>query len=632
MMPVRSLSRDPVRLALAAVLVIGMLVVGQFPAGADPEPTGAVAAAGDGAPVMVKIKGSHMMSPLLAAWSEQLSQPGSLVRVDYVDSNAVGGRQSLLKGDVDAALSALPFTADEEQVIEELRAGGANPKFVTVPMNASALAFSELAPKNALHPATSLTPVSDVPPSPSDGYTLYEALQFYIERPTLDDPTYAALHGYHLYDPGPDPDNPLPPKPDDKAPADFARIEIPARTGPTAMGWMMERMMKEQSASWKLLHPAEPTSLWDRYTTRAKRDPATLSELIEIPFSFNGTEANRWATKFYEPMMDAILDFATKEARPCCFFAGLPPWVLQAYRYKALDILKLDRTDPTNLLKWELRPLAIGTRRDATTGKVIDSVTPTPENIAKALSDNEGLSSPSSATPDTHGGYPASFVNKMIVRTDKMTPTVANGVSDFIVYAVTSGQLKATQLGDATLPAFHVRRALAAASEIVTSVCPPERVVDGAVVLVPNTAERVVIRRCGPAPLPTTTTTPPPPTTSAGVIDDDEDPYTTTPRTPSGVVIAAVTARPSPVTPSVTVPDPSPTNSPTSTSAPAGGAGASGAGSRSVYDLGAVPPPTPRRSQALQTLLGAAAFAVGTGQGRRRGTSELVSEGPQSAA
>ncbi|MFN0027332.1 MAG: hypothetical protein ACKV2O_09165, partial [Acidimicrobiales bacterium] len=446
-----------------------------------PTTTGASTTSPSVPPTAIKVAGSALMAPLVQSWTTQLAASPSSTQISYIRRNARSARQALLGGQVDAALSAVPFDPADLVTIAALTAAGQQPEFVTIPISASALLFAELTPKNALHPPDSLTPTFDVPPGPAAGYTTAQALRFYMERPTLYDPEFAALHGYQVYDPGPGGEEP--PRPNDVLPSDFAQLEISARVGPSAMGWMMERMMKERAPE-----------LWQRYRARIGRPTDSLSEDIVIPYSFNGSEPARWNTMSYERNLEEILAFATTGARPCCFFAGLPPWAMQQYRFRALDLLGLNRADQANLDRWELRPLRI------------DGVLPTPETIAAALASGDGLSSTAATLPDMGGGYPASFVNKMIVRTDTLTPERVNSMVELIVFLVTTGQDQAPPLGDPRLPRFHVLGALDAANQLVSKACPQQQIVPGVTVELPPGAgtqgATVVMWGCRVAAMP----------------------------------------------------------------------------------------------------------------------------------
>ncbi len=605
---------DAIRIPLALVLAFGAVAVGHTPAvdAADP-------------PVTLTLKGSHMMDPLVSAWDTDLFNLNGSVQIEPFKSNSLLGRQSVIEGDIDVALSAVSFTADDNARIAELTAAGQKPDFVTIPVSASALLFAELTPKRALIvPGTAITDLVDMPPGPAIGYTTAQAMRLYMEHPNLYDEEYAALHGYTIYDGGENGDAPA--RPTDMIPAvGFEQLEIAARTGPSAMGWMMERMMKERAPE-----------LWQRYLTRIKRPNDTLSEQIDIPFSFNGSEPARWAVKSYEPMMEAMLAFAVQGSRPCCVFAGMPPWVMQQYRYHALDLQGLPRTEQASLDKWELRPLKI------------DGVDPTPETIAKALADGDGLSSTDAKIPDMHGGYPASFIHKMIVRTDTLKPERVNAMVDLIIYAVTAGQEKAVPLGDPTLPRFHVLRALGSANEIVTKSCPTGRVIDGSPVALAAAdgaaAVSVPMKRCAPPPAPTTTTSTTTTTTTtfenqAGASTSTSTTATTRAASPSSsgfsnpspnVVIANNTPRSAtvsvpPVTASVPVET---TTTTTAAAAEIDPDSLSGAELVAYYDVAEVPPPNRRRSPALQPLLGAAAFAVGASRGGRQRSSWSVNPEP----
>ena len=608
---------DGARVALIVGLLAGALAAGRSPSADAADPPRP--------PVTVLLAGSHMMSPLVAAWTGELITKDSPTRIGYTQGNALTGRKGLLAGHADAALSATPLQIDDLALIEELKADGQNPDFVTVPLNASALLFAELRPLAALMPLdVAGSPAIDVPPGPPGGYSMADAIQFYMKPPNLKDSRYATLHGYSVYNPlcptpCPEEWEPPPPKLGDVS-APSGSIEIPARTGPSAMGWMLERIMKERAPD-----------LWARYLAGINRPTDAVSEQIAIPFTFNGSEANRWASKFYPTMMDAMLEFASRGVSPCCFFAGLPPWVIQQYRYRVLDLLKLDRTVQAHLDRWELRPL------------VIDGVAPTPESIAQALVDGDGLSSTEAKIPNLHGGYPASFVNKMIVRTDTLKPERVNAMVDLITYMVTDGQVHAVKLGDPALPRFHVQRALEGANQIVTKACPTNRIIEGASIALPGTGTgpaTVKLSRCGPVPAPTSATTA---TTTTSTLPDNTTSTAASSETTttssgartnfsandssSNVVIANSGAR----TPSITAPlvTAAATESPVVATAAETADSSSGgepaaltdAELAAYYDLTDVPAPTRKRSPALQPLLGAAAFAVGASRGRKRGVA-----------
>ena len=577
-------------------------------------------------PVVLSITGSLMGAPLAYRWSAALVAENAPVRIDYTQKSSQGGRQVIIEGLDPIAMSPIWFNPEDEESIAALKAGGEKPNFVEVPVSASALLFAELTPKSMLAEVGKKGPpfsVIDVPPPPA-GYTSEQFFRFYLERVTLSDTDYAALHSYKVYKPVYDDNNPdaepPPPAPDEVIPADFASVELGARVGPTAMGYMLERGVQ-----------AYAPKAWANYIRRNPR-PEGPSEQLQIPYSFNGTEASRFASNTYEPMMTESIRFAANKSRPCCLFGGLTPAVFEKFKYDAVRVAyrpektatlsnaDIELTVPKDVRdRWELVKLSM------------DGVSPTEANVLKAVATTDGLSDRAAQAPATNGGYPYSYIQKIIVRTDKLKIGDANATADLIRWIATKGQAFTADSLDYPLPAYHVKRALLAANSVVRAVCPQERVlvlgtnpVGGATVNAETCGPKIVAPTTAPTttattaePATSTTSTLPPSTTTTFASTTSRLQSTSTTATTallrSSVAAGATTttvARPAAALTTTVEPVAVATTAATTVSQP------------SVRRRASVTPvgrPARQRSPALQSLLGAVAFTIGSQFASRRG-------------
>jgi hypothetical protein len=372
------------------------------------------------------------------------------------------------------------------------------------------------------------------------------------------------------------------------------------RVGPTEENLMMERFMHDRL-------PA----LWTRYTPSVGR--TTPGELGRPKTADKGSSSE------FDQAINQTFQLWSKKV-PFGLFAAFAPGVIKDLELRPLRDLGVPDT-PDNRKKFGLRALAV------------DGVAPTPEKIALAVTNGDGLSTLDASIPDANGGYPLSYINKLIVRTDKMTVAKANAVASMIRYAVQDGQKFAEKVATAPLPDVHVLVALKGANEIVKTVCPTaDRVRSTGKVTVKG--EEVSLDECGPkvaaAATTTTTTTLAGTTTTTAVAgtSSTSSSTTTTSTTEAPAVLNSNTNRTQPpaAKPTTTrAPAAVATTAPPTTASPATATTAvttPTTAKKKATTATTEPEPTPsgvqpvtrpgrRRSPALQLLLGAFVFRLG---------------------
>jgi hypothetical protein len=562
--------------------------------------------------VEVRFTGSAFLASLAREWQLDLITKNSPVRLQFLSQSAPSGRVALLDRNTDAAVSPFPFSEAENETLAEQVAAGEKPTFVTVPISASGLTFAELNPLGAIQkPTDASAGYRDVPPGPT-GYSSEQLLTWvYREAPYPDDPDYAKAHGYKAFDPN-DPntprdadDNPIP------GPDDFTakRVNGPngltMRVGPTEENFMMERFMRDRlPAMWTTYNPSigrtVPGEL-GRPRTADKGSSSEFDQAINQTFQLWGKSV------------------------PFGLFAAFAPGVIQDLALRPLAELGVPDT-PENRRNYALRALSV------------DGVAPTPEKIGLALASSDGLSTTDATIPDASGGYPMSYINKLIVRTDKMTVAKANATASLIRYAVQDGQKFAEKTATAPLPDFHVLKAMKGANEIIKAVCPTvERIRSTGKVTVKG--EEVSLDECGPkvaaAATTTTTSTTVAATTTTTVAATTTSSTTTTSTTQPAAVLNNNTSRtPTPAAKpttakaaapiATTVP---PTTAPVVTATTV--IPITSTAKKKVTTATTEPEPTSsgvqpvtrpgrRRSSALPLLLGAVVFRVGGRIAKRR--------------
>lgn len=463
-------------LSAAAFLVVG---VASFSAHSD-------AAATD--PVTLRVTGSSLMESQAYAWQNDLVVQNALYRMDYSPLSAASGRTALLERTSEIALSPTPFSDKEQESIDELATLGEKPVFVTVPVGASALAFSELRPLQAIHKVLGETRNIDVPVGPI-GWSSEQLMRWIYQTPAnVSDPDYAKGHGYQAFDPlNPsggfvlsDPADPTSlepqPGPDDYVSAGEKPNNLIIRVGPTEDNLMMERVLRD-------LQPA----LWAKYAPTVGRTKADESGITK---TFENTGASANARQAFDDAFRKWLP--TDSGNRSGLIAGFSRALIKEYELKPLENLKLQDT-PENRANWALKLLEV------------DGIAPTNANISKVVDTSDGLTTPDAALSTVTGGYPFSYVNKMIVRVDKMSIAKGNAAASLVRFVSHDGQKFAEKSGDVPLSEFHQLKAYKGANEIVKAVCPlAERIRStGKVIL---NREEVSIDECGPK-LPTVTTT-----------------------------------------------------------------------------------------------------------------------------
>jgi hypothetical protein len=601
------------RVALVSRLVssalIGTFVVTQF--------GGTSSAATD--PTVVRFFGMGSLSSLATQWQTDLVARDFSVRLQLLGQKAQEGRVALLYRDTDLAVSPFPFSDAEKETIAEQVAAGEKPNFVTVPIAASALTFAELNPlKDIFQPSGPKVGVQDVPPGPT-GYSSEQLLSWaYVNPPTVVDPIYAKAHGYSVFDPF-DPTNPLDEngdpivRPGQYVTQGLANNQPILRVGPSEENYMMERVMYDR-------FPA----MWTKYSPGTGRSvPGELGRPVA---------PEKGLTDFEQAATKALSEWKQGgQGGAYGLFQAYPPDVIQDFALRPLQTLNVPDT-PENRAQYAIRPLTV------------DGVAPNPEKIALALANSDGLSTTDVKIPDANGGYPLSYVNKLIVRTDKMTIAKANAVASIIRYAVQDGQKFADKVAVPQLPASHVLKALKGANEIIKAVCPSaDRIRSTGKVTV--TGEEVSFDECGPklAVVATTTTTTTiaattTTTTTTTTIAATTSSSATTSTTQATAVLNNNTSRTQTPAAKTTTKAPTPTTTtlaPTTTTPVTTAATTSTTVKKKVTTATTEPEPTSsgvqpvtkpgrRRSAALPLLAGAGFFRFGGWIARRRAGDDSV--------
>lgn len=187
-----------------------------------------------------------------------------------------------------------------------------------------------------------------------------------------------------------------------------------------------------------------------------------------------------------------------------------------------------------------------------------DWLKPTKTSLDAALA--AGTTPNVAATQDVPGAYPLTFINHLYTVAGTLTPDRANALAATIRYIVTDGQQPLLDGGGTSLPASLQAQALAAADQIVIKNCSDpayEVTASGPSGFEPNTPKvqaLTSLRHCTLRPPPATTTTlgatttSPPPTTVESTTSSP--PATATPTT-GPPTTAASTTEPPATTPAV---------------------------------------------------------------------------------
>jgi hypothetical protein len=450
------------------------------------------------APVVIDVIGSQLIGQLADEWTTALQAQNAPVRLNFFARNAPLGRQKLVDQLDDIAASPIGLLPDEVELLAEQKAAGKKPNVVVVPIAASSLNFVELYPRQSI--TAGAGPKAgfplDVTTGPS-GYTAERILEWvYAKAQGTEDPRYINEHGFKAYDPENvekvlDQNGDLTPR--DPIEGEFLRfggkekvVRLVFRVGANSANYMLERFTKER-------FPA----LWTQYTPFVGRtEPGEVGE----------PRVTRGGTTENNGFSSSILSQNTKEAFASWagntlsfgLFVAIPPGFVKANEAAPALALGLKDTAEVRAAHPEYFLKALQ----------VDGVAPTPDSVAKALATSDGISSSDAALPSANGGYPFSYINKLLVRTDGMPVAKANAVATLIRYLVQDGQKEVAKTNDPPLPPFHVLKALRAANEIVNAVCnPADRIKSVGKVTVAG--EEVSFDECGPkvAVVATTTTT-----------------------------------------------------------------------------------------------------------------------------
>jgi hypothetical protein len=448
-------------------------------------------------PVVVDFLGSQLLGPLMDQWEAALVAQNASVRLKYFPLNSPLARQKLVDQELDIAASAIGLLPDELGLLEEQRAAGKKPNVVTVPVAASSLNFAELYPLQAITPAAGpkVGFPQDIKTGPS-GYTAEQLLTTtFVKQQFISDPTYADAHGYKIYDPStveqiPNADGEPEPRPPiegefTKNPQSDNDVRLIVRVGANAANFMLERYLKER-------FPAA----WDQYTPGVGRTapgevgkPAVLRGDQTPSYGYSSSILTQNVAEAFREYKNRVFSYG--------LFVAIPPGLLKAKEAGAALALGLQDTPEVRAAHPEYFLKALE----------VDGIEPTPDSVAKALATSDGISSSDAVLPSANGGYPFSYINKLLVRTDGMSVARANALVTLIRYMVQDGQKEAAKINEPALPSFHVLKALKSTNEIIKAVCTPaDRIRSTGKVTIAG--EEVSFDECGPkvAVVATTTT------------------------------------------------------------------------------------------------------------------------------
>jgi hypothetical protein len=585
------------------------------------------------------------------------------MQLNLTFTSSKAGRSNVIEGVTDLAVATTGLNDDDLVELDALDKTGnqcddINTKtskakvacYVFVPIAAQALMWGELPPRGRLSRPVDPTDFSEtaefkkVDVKAQTNYTSSFAVRSFMIGTSLRDPLYAAAHGYKVHVFKPDNDgNDIGWTANDAAILDYQAsatdqfISQPYRVGGSSQALMMERLTAERFPD-----------VWSAYRCRTdgKAPDCTAPPVrapSDVPFYTGYLYDVANPPRNISSVIDNIVlytlvnSYAQLQSTNCCIVGATPGWAFAKYKNFLLDNQNTNLFPPLP----PNCPAPPGVSSCVTPEQkaqlvlnpvTIDGIAPSAENIAKALSNNDGLSTDLSQPlpPVPAGGYPFSYVNKLMVPRTGLTEDKANLFAKLMRWMVLDGQDPAlvTRTLDAPLPAYHVRKTLLASNDIVRSNCPASQVTNDREVVVGSDILTLVV--CGPKP-PAPSTTATIATTTAASTTTTEAPTTTT----TEPTVLATQARPAPTPRSTTratttttratttaatttTTKPSTTAAPTTTKPAATTTTTAPEASFSDVTVNEVQKPARQRSYVLPMTLGGGAFWFGGFAARRR--------------
>ena len=480
----------------AAVLIVGYMLGG----GRQP------AARADTPVPMVNLRGEGSWDPYreMRAWQDNLYGPSGAVNVSYLANGDYFGRQDLLSGSVDFALSGEPFTSGE---LQQLPHGSSD--LIDAPMFVGAVVFP-VVPFTQSYPGFLVQRVTCDPNDPNDpqgGGECYPPPATYTGKVKLDPHSLASMTLNYTQ----------PAKVGDAPPNHWDNPEVVANWNLPLYGQATDFQQPFLATQFPpvpyLRSEPSSTNLYVQEYAKLAAPEVWAGLKAESPgFTFEPiTEKLGRVLAQTRPGVDEQMKAiealsAPGGSAPGGFIAAAPPG---GFNELVTDVP-------------QYKPV-LATIRNAA-GEWVDA---TPDTIDAAV--NAGLDTPLYATTNpVSGAYPLVYVDHMYMPAHGLPMDKIEALAATVRYLATAGQDVDAPIGDGRLPATLVDRALAAANQLVLSNCtaPTETVISSsdpgpyAPASALNQMQAIgPMLHCAAAPAPSTTTTAPvaaPTTTTTG--------------------------------------------------------------------------------------------------------------------
>jgi ABC-type phosphate transport system substrate-binding protein len=471
-----------VRTLAAASLVGGVLVTITAPAshaGATPS-NSAQTQTQHATPVTLQGAGAWSVSQLITPWANDLFGAPKPIDMQYTQHGSQLGRQALLAGTVDYAVTGVPFQPNEVP---------AKPgtTYIDAPVQVATLAtvvepfntplasrggfgtFQQLAGRDADHPFCDPQDPDSWPFGP-DGVTPIDGETQCIRRALYHGPMFdgqemvripnqnlAAMYFHYLGQgsfalnawQNPDVLNAFaipqqagqPPVTLDLGGGGYQRDAGPGiagRSDPDEVTYFMQLFAKTDPKA---------NSVWEgvKNSRFAAWEPITES----LPRSTPDSVTRDGAEQQLDQLVNGGRGVGIFERGTAGGIAGVPPSMLQPFK-----------------VGFPNQPVMFAEMQNANG----DWVGPTPEAINKAV--DAGLDHPLYAlTNNVQGAYPLVWVDHLYAPTHGLSQPKTEAMATMIRYLVTTGQTKEAAQGEGSLPAPLAEKALEAANNLVLSNC-----------------------------------------------------------------------------------------------------------------------------------------------------------------
>jgi ABC-type phosphate transport system substrate-binding protein len=428
-------TRSRLRPALAAIAA-GVVVM----AVATPSPS-ASAAPQQQQLVTVQGAGAWSVSAELTAWQNELATAADWVNLDYVKHGSALGRQDLVAGNVDFAISGTSFTTEELAGVK----GGAS-AFIDAPIQVASLATFVEPPQGGFQSVTVRCDPDDPatwPPDVTDGSVECIVKAPYTGPIRIPNRDLGAMIVHYVF-------GAFPPlnawnHPDVLAAfgvdaIDTGRITaapgFAGRSDPDEVNFYLQTFVKTAAPDiWAANAAANPTVPWEPITER-------MGQVVGV--SRDGAEQ-----QLAQLVQGGCGVFGLCAPDVAGGIAPAPPSMLAQFH-----------------VAFPEQPVELAQMQNANG----DWVGPTVGAINKAV--DAGRDTPLYAlTHDVPGAYPLVWVDRLYAPAHGLSVDKTEGLATLIRYLATTGQEKATAAGDGRLPAVLVQEALDAANKLVLSNC-----------------------------------------------------------------------------------------------------------------------------------------------------------------